>query len=142
MTGANQETNEQAAANGAATIKARETAERATAPVTRAATSAAGLTDEAATAAKSGAARAADATSGAAHRAVKGVEAGRRAVVTASGRVAASARTAWTSLADRKAVAAGVGAGLTALTAVSFVAGRRTERRGHGPVTRLTGGRI
>jgi hypothetical protein len=142
MTASDRETHERAAANGTATIKAQQTADRATAPVTRAADSAAGLTEDAASAARSGVARAADVTTGAAHTAAKGVEAGRRAVVTASGQVAATARNAWTSVADRKLVATGVGAGLTALTAASFLAGRRTERRGHGPVTRLTGGRF
>ena len=71
---------------------------------------------------------------------MKSVEAGRQAVVQASGQVAATARTAMTALAHRKLVAAG--AGLTVLTAASHVAGRRVERHVHGPLTRLTGGRI
>ncbi|MGW4150427.1 hypothetical protein ACWEFQ_28485, partial [Streptomyces albogriseolus] len=89
-----------------------------------------------------GAERAARAANGAAQSAVKGVEAGRRAVVTASGQVAAGAKTAWTVIANRRLVAAGAAAGLTALTAASYAVGRRAERQGHGPLTRMTGGRI
>lgn len=77
-----------------------------------------------------------------AQTAVKGVEAGRQAVVATTGQVAATARTAWTVLAQRKAVAAGVGAGLTALSAASYAVGRRAARHSHGPLTRLTGGRF
>ena len=78
----------------------------------------------------------------AAHGAARGVEAGRQAIVATSGQVAATARTAWTVIAHRKLVAAGVGAGLSALTAASYVAGRRAASHPHGPLTRLTGGRI
>ncbi|CAM5226835.1 Cystathionine beta-lyase/cystathionine gamma-synthase OS=Streptomyces violarus OX=67380 GN=FHS41_007339 PE=4 SV=1 [Streptomyces violarus] len=74
--------------------------------------------------------------------AARSVEAGRQAVVAASGQVAATAKTAWTVIAHRKAVAAGVGAGLTALSAASYAVGRRAGRQTHGPLTRLTGGRI
>ncbi|MZG16511.1 hypothetical protein GTY44_24005 [Streptomyces sp. SID5914] len=97
---------------------------------------------DAASAAKAGAQRSADAANGAAHTAAKGVAAGRQAVVTTSGQVAATAKTAWTAVAHRKLVAAGVGAGLTAVTAASYAMGRRAGRHTHGPLTRLTGGRI
>ncbi|MFJ6984857.1 MULTISPECIES: hypothetical protein [unclassified Streptomyces] len=123
-------------------VRARHTTDRATAPASRAVRTAAGKVDEAASAAKSGVERSADATSAAAHGAARRVEAGRRAVVATSGRVAASARTAWTAVAARKLVAAGVGVGVTALTAASYAVGRRSGRRSLGPITRLTGGRI
>lgn len=74
--------------------------------------------------------------------AAKSVAAGRQAVVTTSEQVAATAKTAWTVVAQRKLVAAGVGAGLTALSAASYAVGRRAGRHAHGPLTRLTGGRI
>ncbi|MFF0587014.1 hypothetical protein ACFYWD_13695 [Streptomyces sp. NPDC003781] len=97
---------------------------------------------DAASAAEAGARRSADAASGAARTAAKGVAAGRQAVATTSGQVAATAKTAWTVVTHRKLVAAGVGAGLTAVTAVSYAMGRRAGRHTHGPLTRLTGGRI
>ncbi|WP_051777505.1 hypothetical protein [Streptomyces violaceorubidus] len=97
---------------------------------------------DAASAAKAGAQRSADAANGAVQTAAKGVAAGRQAVVTTSGQVAATAKTAWTVIAHRKLVAAGVGAGLTAVTAASYAMGRRAGRHTHGPLTRLTGGRI
>ncbi|MFF3348975.1 hypothetical protein [Streptomyces sp. NPDC002779] len=74
--------------------------------------------------------------------AAAGVQAGRKAVVTASGQAVALATTAWTLIANRKLVAAGVGAGLSAVTATSYLAGRRAGRRTLGPITRMTGGRI
>ncbi|MER7490796.1 hypothetical protein ABTY20_33940, partial [Streptomyces sp. NPDC126497] len=80
--------------------------------------------------------------SGAGRTAAKGVEAGRRAVVATTGQVAAGAKTAWTVIANRRLVAAGAAAGLTALTAASYAVGRRAERHTHGPLTRMTGGRI
>ncbi|MGW4453908.1 hypothetical protein ACWELY_33535, partial [Streptomyces sp. NPDC004599] len=60
----------------------------------------------------------------------------------ASGRVASVATTAWTVLAHRKIVAAGVSAGVTAVGVASYAAGRRSGRRTLGPITRFTGGRI
>lgn len=97
---------------------------------------------DAASAAESGARRSAQAANGAVQTAAKGVEAGRQAVVTTSEQVAATAKTAWTVIAHRKLVAAGVGAGITALSAASYAVGRRAGRHTHGPLTRLTGGRI
>ncbi|WP_432058450.1 hypothetical protein [Streptomyces sp. bgisy022] len=133
--------------------KARQTADKATAP---AADAAKGTTAKAGDAAKGAADKAGDATSavaagtervaavtsGAVQSAAKGVEAGRRAVVATTGQVAAGAKTAWTVVAHRKLVAAGVGAGLTALSAASYAVGRRAGRHTQGPLTRMTGGRI
>ncbi|UUU28787.1 hypothetical protein JIX56_02125 [Streptomyces sp. CA-210063] len=149
MNRTNKDTSENAASAGTTAAKARRTTDKATAPATESAKTAAIKMDDAASSTKSGAGRAADATkraadstSSAVHSAVKGVEAGRQAVVQASGQVAATAKTAMTVLAHRKFVAAGVGAGLTVLTAASYAAGRRSERHVQGPLTRLTGGRI
>ncbi|PZT70681.1 hypothetical protein DN402_32675 [Streptomyces sp. SW4] len=139
MTEANNKTQQKTDGARTAATKAGRAADKATAPASRAAKNAAG---ETASAAKNGAQRAADAAGGAAHAAARGVEAGRQAVVATSGQVAAGARTAWTLIADRKLVAAGVGAGLTALTAASYAVGRRAGRQAQGPLTRLTGGRI
>lgn len=122
--------------------KARGTADKATTSASQAAKGAAGKAGEAASAAKSGAERSTETAKAAAQTAAKGVEAGRQAVVTASGHVATTAKTAWTVIAHRKLVAAGVGAGLTALSAASYAVGRRSGRGAHGPLTRLTGGRI
>jgi cytoskeletal protein RodZ len=140
QTTSKQTTKKTAAASAAS--KARESTDKATAPATETARAAAAKTDEAASAARTGAQRAADVTSTAAHTAAKSVETGRQALVSASGQVAAGARTAWTVISHRKIVAAGVGAGLTALSAASFVAGRRAERHTQGPITRMIGGRI
>ncbi|WP_152772907.1 hypothetical protein [Streptomyces spongiae] len=143
MTEPNKDTNKKTATKGTTTgAAARRTAEKATAPASRTAESAAAKSGDVASAAKAGAERSADAAQGAVQTAAKSVEAGRQAVVTASGHVATTARTAWTVVAQRKLVAAGVGAGLTALGAASYAAGRRSGRHTHGPLTRLTGGRI
>ncbi|MFJ5731808.1 hypothetical protein [Streptomyces paradoxus] len=142
MTDENKRTNQKPATVRTAESKARSTADKATAPASRAAKGAAGKAGEAASAAKSGAERSTETAKAAAQTAAKGVEAGRQAVVTASGHVATTAKTAWTVIAHRKLVAAGVGAGLTALSAASYAVGRRAERGAHGPLTRLTGGRI
>ncbi|WP_053914301.1 hypothetical protein [Streptomyces sp. TP-A0875] len=125
-----------------AASRARNAADTATAPAAGAAKAAAGTADDAASAVRAGAERSAAAVDGAARTAVKGVEAGRQAVITTSGHVAAGARTAWTALARHKLVAAGVGAGLTAIGATAYAAGHRAGRATHGPLTRLTGGRI
>jgi hypothetical protein len=142
MTESDKQTTKKTAAASTAASKARQSTDKATAPATDTARAAAAKTDEAASAAKAGAQRAADVTSAAAQTAVKGVEASRQAIVSASGQVAAGAKTAWTVLSHRKLVTAGVGAGLTALSAASFVAGRRAERQTQGPLTRMIGGRI
>ncbi|WP_314220640.1 hypothetical protein [Streptomyces zaehneri] len=146
MSEPNRKTNEQSAAERVTASKARRTADKATAPAARAAKSAATKTDDAASAARAGVQRSAEATTGAvqsaAHSASRGVEAGRQAIVATSGQVAATAKTAWTVIAHRKLIAAGVGAGLSALTAASYAVGRRSGRHPQGPLTRLTGGRI
>ncbi|MFE0523344.1 hypothetical protein [Streptomyces sp. NPDC058954] len=86
--------------------------------------------------------RTAEASSAVVHGAAERVQAGRQAVIAATGQAVAFAKTAWTVIAHRKALAAGLGAGLSALGATSYLAGRRAGRRTHGPLTRLTGGRI
>ncbi|GAB2755502.1 hypothetical protein GCM10027072_61840 [Streptomyces bullii] len=142
MTEQNKSTNQKPTSARATESKARRTAERATAPAARASKTAAAKAGDGVSAAKGGAERSAELASGAMQTAAKGVEAGRQAIVTASGQVAATAKTAWTVIAERKLVAAGVGAGLTALSAASYAVGRRAERQAYGPLTRLTGGRI
>ncbi|KPC75216.1 hypothetical protein ADL35_25840 [Streptomyces sp. NRRL WC-3753] len=142
MSDPNKDTNKKPTGTRTAESKARGTAEKATAPAARAGQAAAGRTGDAASAAKAGAQRSADAANGAVRSAAKGVAAGRQAVVGASGQVAATAKTAWTVVTHRKLVAAGVGAGLTAVSAASYAVGRRAGRHTHGPLTRLTGGRI
>jgi cystathionine beta-lyase/cystathionine gamma-synthase len=142
MTEENKRTNQKPTTIQTTESKARRTADKATAPTSQAAKRAAAKADDAGSAVKAGAERSAEATTAAMQTAAKGVEVGRQAVVTASGHVAATAKTAWTVIAHRKFVAAGVGAGLTALSAASYAVGRRAERGTHGPVTRFTGGRI
>ncbi|MEU7058141.1 hypothetical protein [Streptomyces sp. NPDC046197] len=142
MSEPNNNTHQKTERQRATAAKARRTADKATAPATRAATGAAAKADDAATAAKSGAAEAVDAANGVVHSAAKNVEAGRQAIVAASGRAAATAKTAWAVIARRKLVAAGLGGGLAALSAASYTVGRRAGRRTQGPITRFTGGRI
>ncbi|MFG3104925.1 hypothetical protein ACGFZL_31010 [Streptomyces sp. NPDC048182] len=131
-----------AAGTRAAETKARETAAKATAPASKAGQAAADKAGDAASAAKSGVERSAQVATGAVQSAAQGVEAGRQAVITASGHVAATAKTAWTIIANRKLVAAGAAAGLAGLTAASYAVGRRSGRQAQGPLTRLTSGRI
>ncbi|MFF1546277.1 hypothetical protein [Streptomyces sp. NPDC058291] len=146
MTEPNRKTNEESEAKQATAAKARRSAAKATAPASQATQSAATKTGDAASAAKNGVQRSAEVTTGAvqsaAQGAVRGVEASRQAIVTTSGHVAATAKTAWTVIAHRKLVAAGAAAGLSALTAASYAVGRRSGRQTLGPLTRLTGGRI
>ncbi|WP_416756432.1 hypothetical protein ACMAVT_30265 [Streptomyces sp. FW42] len=139
MTEQNKNANRKTSTAGSTASKAASTADKATDKATASAKSAA---DGAAAKASDAASAAASGTERAAQSAVKGVEAGRRAVVTASGQVASGAKTAWTVIANRRLVAAGAAAGLTALTAASYAVGRRAERHTHGPLTRMTGGRI
>lgn len=149
MTESSRETGKQAVSEQETAEKARRTAEKATAPAGRAAKKAVATSDDAVSAAKSGTERAAEATGAAARTAARGVESGRQALITASGQVAATAKTAAATartaaavVAQRKVLAAGVGAGLTALSAASYAWGRRAERQTHGPLTRWTQGRI
>ncbi|MCG8968120.1 MULTISPECIES: hypothetical protein [Streptomyces] len=142
MSDPNKDTNQKTDTTRTAESKARGAADRATTPASRAAKSAGSKATDAGSAAKAGAERSAQAASGAVQTAAKGVEAGRKAVITTSGHVATTAKTAWTVIAQRRLVAAGVGAGLTALSAASYAMGRRSGRQTHGPLTRLTGGRI
>ncbi|MET9764588.1 hypothetical protein ABZ016_36915 [Streptomyces sp. NPDC006372] len=142
MTDENKRTNQKPATMQTTQSKARSAADKASTSTSRAAKGASAKADDAASAVKSGAERSAETASAAVQTAAKGVEAGRQAVVTASGHVVATAKTAWTVIAHRKLVAAGVGAGLTALSAASYAVGRRAERHTYGPLTRMTGGRI
>lgn len=61
---------------------------------------------------------------------------------TASKTVAGAAGTAWLFMKARRVLVAGAGTGAVAFGAAAFTAGRRTARRGFGPLTRATGGRI
>ncbi|CAL9342490.1 hypothetical protein SUDANB43_00296 [Streptomyces sp. enrichment culture] len=142
MSDPNKDTSKKQTGTRTAEAKTQGAAQKATAPGGRAGQAAAGKAGDAASAAKAGARRSADAANGAVQSAAKGVAVGRQAVATTSGQVAATARTAWTALAQRKLVAAGIGAGLTAVSAASYAVGRRAGRHTHGPLTRLTGGRI
>ncbi|MGC0335491.1 hypothetical protein [Streptomyces sp. SLBN-8D4] len=142
MSESNEQTNQDSANTRTAAAKARRTTAKATAPATKVANKAAAKTDDAASAGKEVTERTAKTVSGAAQTAAKSVEAGRQTVIAASGQAAAVAKTAWTVIAQRKIIAAGLGAGLTALTATSYAVGRRAGRHTHGPITRLTGGRI
>ncbi|MGC9436943.1 hypothetical protein [Streptomyces sp. WG5] len=142
MSDPDKDTNQKPNTTRTAESKARDAADKATAPASRAGQAAAHKAGDAASAAKAGAQRSAQAANGAVRTAAKGVEAGRQAVVTTSGQVASTAKTAWTAIAHRKLVAAGMGAGITALSAASYAVGRRAGRHTHGPLTRLTGGRI
>ncbi|MEU6368570.1 hypothetical protein ABZ876_23220 [Streptomyces sp. NPDC046931] len=142
MTEQNSRTHQKTETERTPAAKAGRTASKVTAPASRAAKSAAATADEAASAAESGVERSAESAAGVVHAAARGVEAGRQAVIATSGQVAATAKTAWTVVAQRKLVAAGVGVGLTALSAASYAVGRRAGNRTQGPLTRLTGGRI
>ncbi|MFE5812719.1 hypothetical protein [Streptomyces sp. NPDC056479] len=135
MSPSNNDTNQDSVSAKEAAAKARRTTSGATAPASKAAGKAA---DKAGDTAE----RTAKATTAVAHTAAERVEAGRQAVVAASGQAAALAKTTWTLIANRKIVVAGVGAGLTALGATSYAAGRRAGRRTLGPITRMTGGRF
>ncbi|MFE6166130.1 hypothetical protein ACFQ7F_45385 [Streptomyces sp. NPDC056486] len=108
---------------------------------------------EAAGKAKDSAAEAADAAGSGAHSfglatqrakqaAAAGIESGGKTVVSATGKVAATAVTGWTLVKNRKAIAAGAAAGLVSVAGVAFTAGRRTAKTRGGPLTRLTHGRI
>jgi hypothetical protein len=125
--------------------RTRTAAGKATAQADRAARPVADKASDGASAVAAGAGNAARRTSAVAGAAARKAEAGRRAASAATGQVTVAARTAWTALAHRKLLAAGVGAGMTVLSAASYAVGRRSGRsvRGpQGPITRLTGGRI
>ncbi|GAA1035996.1 hypothetical protein GCM10009566_02130 [Streptomyces murinus] len=122
--------------------KARRATAKVTAPAAKVAGKAAEKSDDVAAEAVGVAERTAGAGAAVVRGAAGRVQAGRRAVVSASGHAVGLARTAWTVVARRKAVAAGAGVGLSAMGALSYLAGRRAGRRTRGPITRLTGGRI
>lgn len=142
MSQSNSGTNQSSVSNRGASAKARQAAAMATAPASQAADKATEKTGDVASAAVDEAGRVAGTSAAVVHSAAERVQAGRQAVVAASGQAVAFAKTAWTVIARRKLLAAGVGAGLSALGATSYLAGHRAGRRTHGPITRLTGGRI
>ncbi|MHC5259413.1 hypothetical protein ACYSUO_16175 [Streptomyces sp. UC4497] len=109
--------------------QARDRADKATAPVSDAAEKTEAKAVDAAVAAQHGAEKATEGAADAVGSAARGVEAGRQAAVAATGQVTTAARTAWTAVAHRKALAMGVGAGVTAVGAASYAAGRRAARR-------------
>ncbi|HET6856475.1 MAG TPA: hypothetical protein VFH94_05190 [Streptomyces sp.] len=98
--------------------------------------------DAAVSKAKDATGKATDAAESAKLSGMKGVQAGRHALESASGKVVSTATTAWTVIQARKAIVAGAGAGVVAIGAASFAAGRRVEQRHQGPITRLLAGRI
>ncbi|MDJ0463293.1 hypothetical protein [Streptomyces sp. H27-C3] len=98
--------------------------------------------DAAVSKAKDAAGKAMEAAESAKLSGLKGVQAGRHALESASGKVASTATTAWTVIQTRKAFVAGAGAGVVAIGAASFAAGRKLEQRNRGPITRLLAGRI
>ncbi|WP_338701111.1 hypothetical protein V2W30_29065 [Streptomyces sp. Q6] len=61
---------------------------------------------------------------------------------TVPGRSLQAATTTWSVIKHRKAMAAGVGGGVLAGLAGAYALGRANARRGHGPITRWTGGRF
>ncbi|MFI1837789.1 hypothetical protein [Streptomyces olivaceoviridis] len=142
MSQSNSGTNQSSVSKQGASAKARQATAKATAPASQAADKAADKAGDVTSAASNGAERVAGASTAVMHSAAERVQAGRQAVIAASGQAVAFAKTAWTVIAHRKLIAAGVGAGLSALGATSYLAGHRAARRTHGPITRLTGGRI
>ncbi|MCX5053980.1 MULTISPECIES: hypothetical protein [unclassified Streptomyces] len=138
----NSGTNQDSVSKRSASSKARRATAKATAPASQAADKAAEKSDDVTSAAVDTAERTAGTANAVVHSAAEHVQAGRQAVIAASGQAVAFAKTAWTLIANRKVLAAGVGAGVSALGATSYLAGRRAGRRTHGPITRLTGGRI
>ncbi|KOG74782.1 hypothetical protein HCJ76_30435 [Streptomyces sp. MC1] len=142
MTASNSGTNQTSDSKRNASAKARQATAKATAPASQAADKAADKTGDVASSAANGAERVAGTGTAVLHSAAERVQAGRQAVVAASGQAVTFAKTGWTLIAQRKLLAAGVGAGLSALGATSYMAGRRAGRRTLGPITRLTGGRI
>ncbi|WP_338703346.1 hypothetical protein V2W30_39050 [Streptomyces sp. Q6] len=53
-----------------------------------------------------------------------------------------AAATAWSVIKHRKAIATGAGGGVLAGLVGAYALGRANARRGHGPITRWTGGRF
>jgi hypothetical protein len=142
MSQSNSGTNQDSVSKRSASAKSRRATAKATAPASQAADKAAEKSGDMASAAVGAAERTAGTGTAVVHSAAERVQAGRQAVIAASGQAVAFAKTAWTLIAQRKLIAAGVGAGVSALSATSYLAGRRAGRRTHGPITRLTGGRI
>ncbi|MGW2237871.1 hypothetical protein [Streptomyces sp. NPDC001759] len=142
MNQSNSGTNQDSTSKRSTAAKARQATEKATAPASQAADKAAEKSGDAGSAAVGVAERAAGTGTAVVNSAAERVKAGRQAVIDASGQAVALTKTAWTVIAHRRILAAGVGAGVSVLGATSYLAGRRAGRRTQGPITRLTGGRI
>ncbi|WP_369215758.1 hypothetical protein [Streptomyces flavofungini] len=67
-------------------------------------------------------------------------KAGGEVLSTVPGKALQAASTTWTVLKNRKAIAVGVGSGAVAMLAGAYALGGAQVRRGHGPLTRATGG--
>ncbi|WUU18787.1 hypothetical protein OG866_42140 [Streptomyces sp. NBC_00663] len=142
MSQSNSGTNRDSKARQSPSAKARQATAKATAPAAKAADKAAETSGDVASTTVDVAERTAKTGTAIVNGAAAGVHAGRQAVIDASGQAVTFAKTTWTLIAHRKALVAGVGAGLSVLGASSYLAGRRAGSRTHGPITRLTGGRI
>ncbi|MGY0490329.1 hypothetical protein [Streptomyces sp. WG-D5] len=69
-------------------------------------------------------------------------KAGGEFLTTVPAKSAQAATAAWGFVKHRKAIAAGTTVGLLAALAGTYGLGRASARRGHGPITRATGGRF
>ncbi|MFD4990003.1 hypothetical protein [Streptomyces sp. NPDC058374] len=135
--------------NGAAT-KGRSTAAKGAQAVKGAGNRAKSGTESAASKAEETAGKAGEKTLsrvGSAGEATKraataGWEKGQQGVVAVAGKVSTKATAAWTLLKYRKVIAAGVATGAVSVVGGAYALGRRSAAAHHGPLTRLTGGRI
>ncbi|RZE45190.1 hypothetical protein [Streptomyces albidoflavus] len=71
-----------------------------------------------------------------------GWEKSQQSVAAVAGKVSTKATADWTVLKYRKVIAAGVAAGAVSVVGGAYALGRRSAAAHHGPITRLTGGRI
>ncbi|MHC8562958.1 hypothetical protein ACW23B_17900 [Streptomyces albidoflavus] len=74
--------------------------------------------------------------------ATAGGEKSQQSVAAVAGQVSTKATAAWTILKYRKVIAAGAAAGAVSVVGGAYALGRRSAAAHHGPITRLTGGRI
>ncbi|MEU7449087.1 hypothetical protein ACWGUP_10030 [Streptomyces diastaticus] len=74
--------------------------------------------------------------------AAAGWEKGQQSVAAVATKVSTKATAAWTILKYRKVIAAGVATGAVSVVGGAYALGRRSAAAHHGPLTRLTGGRI
>ncbi|MBC9714697.1 hypothetical protein H9Y04_19245 [Streptomyces sp. TRM66268-LWL] len=120
-----------------AAARAKQTAAKSTASGSEAAKSTASSGAEAAKSATSGAVPQAALTK--VGSALGSVQAKAGPVVS---QATTLATTAWTVVRARKLIATAGAVGTATVAATAFAAGRRSQRAAHGPLTRLTGGRI